>query len=110
MWPAQGRSSKWTYRDAVRRPRTRDAPKSHTPVHRIRLQWTGAPELAAASKALWHLGNNAAAAPAGYVRVARSLTQVVVRGGGHILPYDQPERSLDMITRFVTGKPFAAAA
>ena len=33
--------------------------------------------------------------------------QVIVRGGGHILPYDQPERALDMIDRFVTGTPFS---
>lgn len=30
--------------------------------------------------------------------------QVIVRGGGHILPYDQPERSLDMIDRFILNK------
>ncbi|KAL7976701.1 hypothetical protein Chor_008650 [Crotalus horridus] len=35
---------------------------------------------------------------AGYVR------QVIVRGGGHILPYDQPERALDMMDRFIMGK------
>ncbi|KAG8139139.1 putative serine carboxypeptidase CPVL-like protein [Naja naja] len=35
---------------------------------------------------------------AGYVR------QVIVRGGGHILPYDQPERALDMMDRFTMGK------
>ena len=32
--------------------------------------------------------------------------QAVVRGAGHILPYDQPERGLDMIERFVSGKGF----
>jgi vitellogenic carboxypeptidase-like protein len=29
---------------------------------------------------------------AGYVKHAGNLTQVVVRGAGHILPHDQPER------------------
>ncbi|MEE6465955.1 hypothetical protein FKM82_006766 [Ascaphus truei] len=38
---------------------------------------------------------------AGYVRVAGEFAQVIVRGGGHILPYDQPERSFDMIDRFL---------
>lgn len=30
------------------------------------------------------------------------LTQVIIRGGGHILPYDQPARSFDMIDRFLS--------
>ncbi|KAE8596603.1 hypothetical protein XENTR_v10016174 [Xenopus tropicalis] len=38
---------------------------------------------------------------AGYVRVAGEFSQVIVRGGGHILPYDQPERSYAMIDRFI---------
>lgn len=41
---------------------------------------------------------------AGYVRQAGEFYQVIVRGGGHILPYDQPERSLDMIDRFISGE------
>jgi len=32
--------------------------------------------------------------------------QVIVRGGGHILPYDQPDRSMDMINRFINNKGF----
>lgn len=31
-----------------------------------------------------------------------SVPQVIIRGGGHILPYDQPERSFDMIDRFLS--------
>ena len=27
--------------------------------------------------------------------------QVIVRGAGHILPHDQPERALDMLNRFI---------
>lgn len=30
------------------------------------------------------------------------VTQVIIRGGGHILPYDQPARSFDMIDRFLS--------
>ncbi|XP_042332542.1 probable serine carboxypeptidase CPVL isoform X1 [Sceloporus undulatus] len=41
---------------------------------------------------------------AGYVRQAGDFHQVIVRGGGHILPYDQPERTLDMMDRFISGK------
>lgn len=32
------------------------------------------------------------------------LMQVVVRGGGHILPHDQPERAFELIELFVSGK------
>ena len=34
------------------------------------------------------------------------LLQLIVRGAGHILPYDQPERALDMVRRFISGKGF----
>jgi len=44
---------------------------------------------------------------AGYVRRVHDFYQVTVRGGGHILPYDQPERSWDMIDRFISDRPFA---
>jgi len=44
---------------------------------------------------------------AGYVRRVHDFYQVMVRGGGHILPYDQPERSWDMIDRFISDRPFA---
>jgi vitellogenic carboxypeptidase-like protein len=43
---------------------------------------------------------------AGYVRRVHDFYQVMVRGGGHILPYDQPERTWDMLDRFITGRPF----
>lgn len=34
------------------------------------------------------------------------LTQVIIRGGGHILPYDQPARSFDMIDRFLSTRGY----
>jgi vitellogenic carboxypeptidase-like protein len=43
----------------------------------------------------------------GFVRTALNLTQVVVRGAGHILPFDQPVRALDMIQRFINGTGWA---
>lgn len=39
---------------------------------------------------------------AGYVRQVDDFYQVIIRGGGHILPFDQPEASFDMIDRFIT--------
>lgn len=44
---------------------------------------------------------------AGYVRQVGEFYQVIVRGGGHILPYDQPERSFDMIDRFLSTQGWA---
>jgi len=32
------------------------------------------------------------------------LFQVIVRGAGHILPYDQPERAIDMLDKFIGYK------
>lgn len=43
---------------------------------------------------------------AGYYRTVGNFTQLVVRGAGHMVPGDQPVRALDMIRRFVQGKPF----
>ena len=39
---------------------------------------------------------------AGYVRVYKNLVQVAVRGAGHILPYDQPERAWQMVDAFIS--------
>jgi len=45
---------------------------------------------------------------AGYVRQFKTLTQVIVRSAGHILPYDQPRSAFDMIDRFIQSKPFSS--
>ena len=42
----------------------------------------------------------------GYVIEAGSLTQILIRGAGHIAPYDQPRRSRDMSDHLVKGTPF----
>ena len=38
--------------------------------------------------------------------VYESRAQVVVRSAGHIVPGDQPERAMDMITRFIEGTKY----
>ena len=69
------------------------------------LIWADAKEWRMAAKQVWRLpGDGAGAAPAGYVKEGGGLTYVVVRGAGHLLPQDQPERAHDMITRFVNGQ------
>jgi len=39
---------------------------------------------------------------AGYVRIYKNLVQVGVRGGGHILPYDQPARAFRLVDVFIS--------
>jgi hypothetical protein len=34
------------------------------------------------------------------------LTECVIAGAGHLAPMDQPARALDMVGRFVEGKPW----
>lgn len=43
-----------------------------------------------------------------YIISPFSAIQVIIRGGGHILPYDQPERSFVMIDRFLSTDGFSS--
>ncbi|XP_048882335.1 LOW QUALITY PROTEIN: probable serine carboxypeptidase CPVL [Brienomyrus brachyistius] len=65
--------------------------------------WKGAEEYSKAERLSWRIQPKDREV-AGYVRQVGEFFQVVVRGGGHILPYDQPERSFDMIDRFLSTK------
>ncbi|XP_047454158.1 probable serine carboxypeptidase CPVL [Mugil cephalus] len=67
------------------------------------VNWTGAAEYKKAPRFYWKIQPNDTEV-AGYVRQVKEFYQVVVRGGGHILPYDQPERSFDMIDRFLSKR------
>lgn len=69
------------------------------------LAWPGAARFRAAPKVVWH-DPTAAGVVSGYVRRADNLVQAVVRGGGHMLPYDAPTRALDLITRFIEGRAY----
>ncbi|KAH7963026.1 hypothetical protein HPB52_019289 [Rhipicephalus sanguineus] len=70
------------------------------------IPWSGKEAFEKAERKIWKRpdGNSVA----GYVRKVGNFTQVLVRNAGHILPYDQPEVALDLITRFIDDKPFAA--
>ncbi|XP_053465272.1 probable serine carboxypeptidase CPVL isoform X5 [Nycticebus coucang] len=67
------------------------------------IDWKGAKEYEKVEKKVWKIfkSDNEVA---GYVRQVGDFHQVIVRGGGHILPYDQPLRSFDMINRFIYGR------
>eukprot|EP01094_Clydonella_sp_ATCC50884_P024833 TRINITY_DN6342_c0_g1_i1.p1 TRINITY_DN6342_c0_g1~~TRINITY_DN6342_c0_g1_i1.p1 ORF type:complete len:428 (-),score=124.05 TRINITY_DN6342_c0_g1_i1:89-1372(-) len=66
------------------------------------LQWPGLEEFLSAQRHVWKVEDKVA----GYVKQARSLTYVNVNNAGHMVPSTQPENALDMMSRWITGKPF----
>lgn len=71
------------------------------------VNWTGADDYKKAERFHWKVRPSDTEV-AGYVRQVGEFYQVIVRGGGHILPYDQPERSFDMIDRFLSTQGFSS--
>ena len=67
------------------------------------MPWAGQDKFLTAERAVWRVNGTSDPEVAGYVRKVLNLMQVVVRGAGHMVPHDQPERALDLITRFVDG-------
>ncbi|KAM4857867.1 putative serine carboxypeptidase CPVL isoform 2-T2 [Urocitellus parryii] len=67
------------------------------------MNWKGSRKYKKSRRIVWKIfkSDNEVA---GYVRQVENFHQVIVRGGGHILPLDQPLRSFDMINRFIFGK------
>ncbi|XP_035304826.1 probable serine carboxypeptidase CPVL isoform X3 [Cricetulus griseus] len=64
------------------------------------MEWKGLQEYKKATRKVWKVFKSDTDV-AGYVRQVDTFHQVIVRGGGHILPYDQPLRTFDMINRFI---------
>ncbi|XP_077712504.1 putative serine carboxypeptidase CPVL isoform X1 [Canis aureus] len=64
------------------------------------MKWKGSQKYNQAERKVWKIFKSDSEV-AGYVRQVGQFCQVIVRGGGHILPYDQPLRSFDMINRFI---------
>jgi len=76
------------------------------------LNWAGKDEFASAPTVVWSVPSVALNPVAGYVKQTANfggLTYAVVRGAGHMVPGDQPERAYDLLTRFVEGGSFARA-
>lgn len=71
----------------------------------LTVDWNGLDKYKQADRMIWRV-NPSDAEVAGYVRQVDTFYQVIVRGGGHILPYDQPARSFDMIDRFISNRGF----
>jgi len=71
------------------------------------LDWEGRKEYQTAGKSVWKTIKNPTDI-AGYARTVDKyqFTQVNVRGAGHMVPGDQPDRAMDMLDRFIGDKPF----
>jgi vitellogenic carboxypeptidase-like protein len=69
------------------------------------IPWNGQALWANAQRKIWKV-NPTDEEVAGFVQSVGQFTYAIVRAAGHILPYDQPERGYDLISRFVNGTPF----
>eukprot|EP00931_Biecheleriopsis_adriatica_P037479 TRINITY_DN21491_c0_g1_i1.p1 TRINITY_DN21491_c0_g1~~TRINITY_DN21491_c0_g1_i1.p1 ORF type:complete len:262 (+),score=45.64 TRINITY_DN21491_c0_g1_i1:77-862(+) len=77
------------------------------------LEWQSQDAYKVAKKSIWRRSEKGPGSQlpdvAGYAREVGLFSQVVVRGAGHMVPGDQPERALDMMERFISGRGFGAA-
>lgn len=64
-----------------------------------RLPWSGHEKFAAEPIRTWKVGKHTA----GEVKNYKHFTFLRVFGGGHMVPYDQPENSLEMVNRWISG-------
>ncbi|KAJ2178531.1 carboxypeptidase C, partial [Coemansia sp. RSA 353] len=66
------------------------------------LEWSGKTSFAGSADEDWIVDGKAA----GEARTFKNFSFLRVFGAGHMVPYDQPENSLDMINRWIANKPF----
>lgn len=64
-----------------------------------RLEWKGSAGFSAAPVQKWHNGKT----HAGDVKNYDKFTFLRIFDGGHMVPFDQPENSLDMVNRWISG-------
>lgn len=63
-------------------------------------KWKDSEEFELSEKSIWRIDLDSDEVT-GYVKRKRNFQFVVVRNGGHILPYDQPRVAFELISRFV---------
>mmetsp|Transcript_33997 Transcript_33997/g.66978 ORF Transcript_33997/g.66978 Transcript_33997/m.66978 type:complete len:476 (+) Transcript_33997:48-1475(+) len=69
------------------------------------VQWSGQQAYHKAERMVWRISDSDPNV-AGFARQVKNLQQVIVVGAGHIAPYDQPERVMNMIDRLVKDIPY----
>lgn len=71
-----------------------------------KLEWKGAKEYSEAPIKRWHANVDGKDIAAGEVKQSGELTFLRVFDAGHMVPHDQPETSLDMLNRWISGGSF----
>ncbi|KAF9475350.1 serine carboxypeptidase [Pholiota conissans] len=66
----------------------------------LALDWNGRAEFASQSLRDWIVDGK----PAGKTRSAKGFTFATVTGAGHMVPFDKPKESLQLIQRWIAGK------
>jgi len=67
------------------------------------MSWPGQQGFMKAANGTW---TGPAGQPAGNFRSYQGLTYVVVYNAGHMVPHDQGENALDLLSHLISGKPF----
>ncbi|KAJ1962876.1 hypothetical protein GGI12_002388 [Dipsacomyces acuminosporus] len=68
----------------------------------LEMEWPGKKGFNNAEDLAWNVGSK----QAGEARTFDNFTFLRVFKAGHMVPYDQPENSLDMINRWIQNKPY----
>ena len=66
------------------------------------LQWKYADELRTAPRKIWKVKDDDKEI-AGYIKQARSFFVATVRNAGHMVPFNQPRATFDLIDRFISA-------
>ncbi|KAF8168542.1 serine carboxypeptidase [Crassisporium funariophilum] len=66
----------------------------------LALEWSGHEEFSSQDLREWHVDGN----PAGTTRSARGFTFATIHGAGHMVPYDKPRESLELVQRWIAGR------
>ncbi|KAH9487388.1 Carboxypeptidase Y-like protein A [Psilocybe cubensis] len=67
----------------------------------LALEWSGQSEFVQQELKDWVVDGKSA----GKTRSAKGFTFATIAGAGHMVPYDKPKESLEMVKRWIAGKP-----
>ncbi|KDQ49579.1 hypothetical protein JAAARDRAFT_200740 [Jaapia argillacea MUCL 33604] len=66
----------------------------------LALEWSGKEEFGGEELREWSVGGKVA----GRTRAAKGLTFATISGAGHMVPYDKPKESLELVNRWLSGQ------